>query len=207
MPPFVPVEASAATAGGVVSLRVPVPIADRSFWTAAVAAFVRPSGSGVAIVIPDSADFSALGRLAVVVDPEAGRHDHEQPLRVEGFQLDAEEVRVDVLPVEQARDGTEILLGGDHGDLDPEARLVRRRDGRRQLCRGIGRGLRVREEDILEVEDVARRVAVGARRLTREPGDGGGREGDGDEPAHHVILNAEQERVLRFPALSIAIPQ
>ena len=81
---------------------------------------------------------------------------------VEGFQLGAEEARVDGRPVEEAGNRPESSRWDD-GDLDPVAGVVRRRDGP-SAWRDVRRGLRVRKEHALEVEDVARRVAVGARR-------------------------------------------
>jgi hypothetical protein len=56
---FAPVEGSAFTAGGVESLWPFVPIACRSFFTAAKAAMVRSSELGEAVVTPARAAFSA----------------------------------------------------------------------------------------------------------------------------------------------------
>ena len=189
-------------------MRVPVPTVWRSFVTAAVAAVVSASESPAApIVIPASAVSLGVGRLAVVVDPEPCGHDDEQPLRVERPQLGAEEAGVEILAVEQARDRAEILRRADHGDLDPEAGLVRGRDGRRQPLRDVGRRLHVREEHVLEVEDVAGRVAVGAGRRGRQPGEDRDDESEENDPAHHVTVNEEHERLLWFPARSIATAQ
>src|SRR4029450_5563293 len=75
------------------------------------------------------------GGAAAVVDAVAGGHDDQQRPDVIEVQLLTEEPGVVAGPVEEARDGTEIGLRRDDGDLDAVAPRVRRAHGGCELVR------------------------------------------------------------------------
>ncbi len=110
------------------------------------------------------------GRASAVVDPEAARHHDEERPVVPEAQLDPEELRVALGIAEHRRDRPEIGGVVDDGDLHAVAVQV---DGARRVleCRADdGRGRLVGEEDVLEEQVVAGRVAVGPRGARRRAG-------------------------------------
>src|SRR5581483_734971 len=88
---------------------------------------------------------------------------HEQWPHIDAVQFLAEKRGVVARLPEERGDGAEVALRRDHRDLDPVAGRIDRRDLPRQE-RGRGwSGSLVGNEDVLLDEDVARRIAFGAR--------------------------------------------
>ena len=138
-------------------------------------------------------------RAPAVVDAVAGAHHDQQRPDVDGRELLAEEARVRRRLAEELGHGPEIRAGGDDGDLDPVVLRVSRGDRvlqRLQLRRG---GRRVRDEDILRVEDVRGGIAVGARSPGQRHEEEGGAKQE-NRPTHAGTVSAGRGENVMYSA-------